>query len=220
MNEPETALTLLGLTAASGDLVKIVLGGVGGALLKPIAEGVLPGLVVWKDQQIERRRQLVVEAAVMVDGSGGIGTVIPGGILFKVLEHSDFTEDHELRTKYAALLANTSLKPGAILPAFVGILGELSPPEVRILDAVARFPQGDYNTSLVQSRIRSVQGSLTVGQLRLGITNLDRLNLATSDLTPPGLDPLTDEEFLGRRIMLTRFGRAFVDSCTPPSRQT
>jgi hypothetical protein len=51
-----------------------------------------------------------------------------------ILQHASVEDDHEMQSRWAALLANNSATPDKVLPGFPRILSELSPLDVRILD--------------------------------------------------------------------------------------
>ena len=135
-----TAVVILGLTGASKgvveDFLKRVLGPIGDAsgkvLSRPIEE--------WHRRRVERAARLTTDAATMLEEAGTEAVVVPGRILWPILERGSIEEEESLGRRWAALLANAADARGQVdvNPAFVRILAELTPREVAELDRVWR----------------------------------------------------------------------------------
>lgn len=99
----------------------------GGAIAHPIVE--------WQKRRVERARSIVEDAARLVHDAGSVPQPVPGRVLMPLLERASLEEEDSLRAKWVRLLA-TAATPEAIgvLPAYVSILSELSPPEAALLD--------------------------------------------------------------------------------------
>jgi hypothetical protein len=199
------AATIVGLSVAAKpalDLVKDFLGRVlaptGDALGKSLAHPI----VEWQKRRVERATALVAEAAAVVAEGGGEPQPVPARLLFPILEKGSLEEDEALRERWVSLLANASLKPSAILPSFVAILGELSPLEAAVLSHLYQLRlQGPTLVSAVELR-NMVEFKGRLGEMEMIITNLTRLALLRT--------PVSEEE----KYRLTRFGAEFVIACS------
>lgn len=210
-----SALVVIGLHSAPAATAAKLLERLLAPSFDAVGEALVPtSLRVWKEQRDRRAVEILNKTGQIIDSGKQSPTPVPGRILWPILEHGSLEDDSDLRSRYAALLATASIAPADVLPAFVSVLAELSSAEVGILAAVRSSHDGDYNPSRGSARLAEVQQGLSVDQLRLAVTNLVRLNLATSDLDPAGLDVLTNDEFLQRPFILTRFGVAFVGACS------
>jgi hypothetical protein len=225
MFDPVTgAVIIVGLKYVGqpgAELVKDFLG----KILTPVAE--TSGEVLahpikeFQRRRVDRANQLVIDAATIADKSGLVVHEVPGRILWPLLEKGSVEEDDELRRKWAQLLANActdSSSTPQVLPAFVHILGELSPLEVRILDwllttydtpVVVQSPEAEENNT------RPTLGSLLehfeidVNEALLLCINLERLSLLTLIHTPIA-EPA---QFM---IIIHPFAIHFVRMCRTP----
>jgi hypothetical protein len=206
MTDPLTgAATIVGLTVVAkpaAELVKDFLGRVlaptgdafGQSLAHPIAE--------WQKRRVERASRLVTEAAAVVSQVGAEPQPVPGRLLIPILEKGSLEEDDDLHDRWVNLLANASLKPGAILPSFVAILGELSPLEATVLSHLYRLRlEGPMLVNPVELR-NMIQFRGRLSEMETIITNLIRLALIRT--------PVSEED----KYRLTRFGAEFVIACS------
>lgn len=212
------------------------LGGRGGsfidAYLKPLAtyegERLLDKYKKWRGQNLG-----VVggQTQDMVDAAGFTPVAVPGRILFPILDYASFEEDDELRTKWAALLANAGA-PGPenrILPGYAEILRQLTPGQAKILDWFydtfgARISSG---IPLIGSKFKEINQQ----DLVLFLSDFQRLQLieehrqivsvpyggTQTERAAPGTtisQPNTKRDYLF--IQLTPVGIGFVEACRPP----
>jgi Abortive infection alpha len=137
--------------------------------------------------------------------------VVPERMLVPLLESASLEEDRELCRVWALLLANMARNPEGVLPAFVSILGELSPTEARLL---ASWATGSADVKLLSNNYHTNQQSLAVvgdvSELRLILTNLERLLLIAPSLHASEFDKHGDDTFLMMYVRLTRFGARFA----------
>jgi hypothetical protein len=117
----------------SAELVKDFLGKILAPTGEAVGTAIAHPIVEWQKRRIERGQKVVEEAAVLVESHGAEPDAVPGRVLLPLLEKASVEEDEDLRQQWVALLANASMTPENVLPAFIAILGELSPVEARLL---------------------------------------------------------------------------------------
>jgi Abortive infection alpha len=136
-------------------------------------------------------------------------------MLVPLLEKASLAEEGELQRIWASLLANMARDADSVLPAFISILGELSPREVRILSAMAG---GESDVTTMANNHHSMQDIVdiagSVAELRLLINNLERLQLAIPGNNAQAYDGQPDSQVLVGIIRLTRFGASFILACS------
>jgi hypothetical protein len=91
----------------------------GTALAHPVLE--------WQKRRVGKGNEVLLAAAQKVQEAGVDAHAVPGRLLMPILEKSSLEDDPDLTERWSTLLANAAMAPGAILPSFVTILGELSP---------------------------------------------------------------------------------------------
>ena len=137
--------------------------------------------------------------------------------LMPLIEYSSLEEDVGLSEKWAALLANAANPETSknIRPAFVEILKELTPIEVKILDDI-------YNKITITTRNNIQHDPVTrdyiiekfqleIDEYDVLIENLIRVNLCM----PPSVGGLTFGPIYRNisEIKLTALGIAFIEAC-------
>lgn len=193
-------------------------------------------IVDWQKRRVERALTRIEEAARIVHGSGGEPQPVPPRLLMPILEKASLEEDSELSERWAALLANSAMDPGGVLPAFVSILGELSPLEARFLRRIHSLwaeseslglqlrsnapevmshdhPRYSRIVELRDARVVSALRShfaLTKDQSSVIVANLERLSLVR--LVAIGNSRSTREE--RNYITLKKFGESFMEACS------
>jgi hypothetical protein len=145
-------------------------------------------------------------------------------LLAPLLESASLEDegDETMQDLWAALLANAAAgdRGAEVLPSFVTILAELTPPQATLLDAIYTDPPA---TRPQTSRTRWVRESVDAsdGEFALWLGNLARLDLCAISGPPPiGLSPgSTDWEnaYLTHGLQRTEWGNAFVSACRAPS---
>ena len=177
-------------------------------------------------QRVERRYALLERGTTLVMEVGESPKPVPGRLLFPILEHGSSEEDETLFERWAALLANASIRQDHVLPAFAGILSDLSPAEARLLERIfavdiesawleettRRAAEGDANQRLStlrdESLIESLARYLRIDETRVRLLcdNLERLKLIH--------DFASERDGFKRCVSLTFFGFSFMEACT------
>ena len=199
-------------------------------LLGPAIEGAEAPLIAWRDLRLrnaielaDRAAELAVELAAESDEDIH---AVPNRLLVPILERGSLEDDSEVREKWAHLLANSAVNPERVLPAFVVILTQLSPLDVRILDYIhplCRLRNAMtwlFKGTALRRAQEFVESRLNIGaitsQVNIGAhnefmaaqTNLRRLML---------VDELQILYAEGDRVNyvldLTPFGREFLSVC-------
>jgi hypothetical protein len=188
-------------------------------LLEPTFKAAGEWLAVPVEMRRDKRRlratKVVEESARQLQQSGDEPKAIPERMLIPLLEKASLVEEEELQHVWSSLLANMARNPEGVLPAFVGILGELSPIEVRLL---ASWAQGSSDVKILANYHHTNEESLKVvgdlSELRLILTNMERLMLIVPSQHASEFDKHGDETFIGLFVRLTRFGARFILACS------
>lgn len=208
-----------------------------GPSARAVGKGIAAPFEAWAERRVEATKSVIIDAALRVQEARGTPRAVPGRILMPLLEKASLEEDQELRRRWVALLANASLRPAAVLPAFVAILGELSPKEARLLEHIYRhsLEWADHQkrypfnspTNSEESNERGVQlisalqqsGLVTAfadcegTELLVYQANLERLNLVERGSYA---STAWEIEVADWPITTTPFGNAFVAACMAP----
>lgn len=243
MNIEEVALVIAGLKYAgppAAELVKDCVTRVVSPSLDAIGRMLAQPLLDLEQRRIARANDVLIGAAELLVDAGARPQGVPGRVLWPLLQRASVEENDELRRRWKALLANASIVPDAVLPAFVSILGELSPPEARLLQEIynrsmkyeqhsRRFPPGSAaNTaeggrlgaeileSLRDSQLLQVLDPLEHEGFLVYQANLERLNLVRQG----GYAGSTWEaDHIDWPIVTTPFGDAFMAACMAPAQR-
>jgi hypothetical protein len=182
---------------------------------KAAGEGMAVGLKTWKAKRELRMGKILDETARQLKASGDTPKVVPERMLVPLLEKASLVEEEELQHVWASLLANMARNPEGVLPAFVSILGELSPTEVRLL---ASWSKGSGDVTELSNFHHTNQESLTlvvnVSELRLVLANLERLLLIVPSQHASEFDKHGDDSVMGQFVRVTRFGARFILACS------
>jgi hypothetical protein len=203
---------------------------IGQALAHPILE--------WQKRRAARAEAVIQEAAMQLHAAGLEPQPVPGRILMPLLEKASVEEDETLRTRWIRLLASAASRGNAIPPAFVSILGDLSPTEARFLELAH-----DHYLKNTRNEVypHSLAGSLDVdkGEAFMAVDNIERLGLWRQTGTSVNVDdiakslaPSKDPVVLTLRksaimvqertgvFVFTTLGLAFLEACLPHDRKT
>lgn len=135
MDAPTAAALIMGIqivgkpaTDVAKDLIVRLLG--------PSVDVAGDELKTWVQNRIARGHDTVITAGTMVEKAGREVRPVPGRILMPILEHASIEEDDDLRTKWAALLANAATPEFGtyVLPAYAEILRQITPVQAKMLD--------------------------------------------------------------------------------------
>lgn len=224
----------------SAELVKDFIG----RILAPPADAIgaiaAHPIVEWQKRRVERGEQVVEHASVLVQQAGKEPKAVPGRLLLSILEHSSVEEEPDLSRAWVALLANASISPTHVLPAFPKLLSELSPLEARLLQYLydihvsenrtrSLFPNHLHDERRLDTdkqqleKLREARGDREI-RYRLGIDSSDIYNVITENVERMSLIRRTPdygdapEKYEGHSwgISLTTLGQAFVKACRPP----
>ncbi|MGD9904284.1 MAG: Abi-alpha family protein [Vicinamibacterales bacterium] len=230
------------LGPAAGDVVKKFLNRVLAPAGDAIGETIAHPIVEWQNRRIERAAGVVADAALLLEREGIEPQAVPGRILMPLLERASIEDDAELRERWVRLLAAAASGDSNALPAYVSILSELSPQEVRILDWLYRHTktQGPSGVVFIESTRTRALNSLDVSAdlLPVLLGNLVRLGLARHPVEVLGSDierffdrrtyqieegyddipPADDFDavHVEERFSMTELGAAFVEACSYP----
>lgn len=208
MEEPSTSLAVLEKEA--GGLLSRIFG--------PACDEI--GLAFQESLRVYRLKnsvRVLRKARQFLEKAGVEPQSVAPRLLVPLLEGAALEEDENLSDKWAALLANflNPVSHAKVLPGFVNILTQLSPPEAKMLDLLLERWNGD------EDRNGHLQASYLVEELAIsGVEyevmsrNLIRLGLCRHFVsprldTPDGYDPDCS-------IYLDQFGIAFVEACQAP----
>jgi hypothetical protein len=228
-----TGLTTLGRPSAE-ESAKLVADFIR-ALLLPTAQAVGGSVADWAKDIVARGTTVVLDAAKTAQDLGVKPKPVPASLLVPLMAKASLEEDENLHERWVELLANAAMKPGSVLPAFVHILGEMSPLEARLLKKVhevsshpvlTKFSASHpMNTAADHQLLGNVLKDVTHNALmqHLGISqehvhdtylvmigNLERLQLIHHGYIGGPVDAL----MLDSNILLTEFGKAFMQACT------
>ncbi len=203
-----------------------------GPSARAIGKGIAAPIEAWAERRVKSASDTVFTAARTIADSGGTARPVPGRILGPLLEKSSLEEEPDLRARWAALLANASMTPDAVLPSFVSILGELSPIEARLLQRIYELSiqyapivartnnpnntEADHLRSkqiidaLTQESLMESVGVLSASAFIVYATNLERLMLISQG------DADSDLPGANWPIVTTSFGDAFMAACMTP----
>ena len=126
----------------------------------------------------ERQLKLIEKAAWMIQSAGYQVTVVPQNILLSILDHASVGDSEQLHTAWAALLANAARQEDSpkVIPLFVEILRQLSPPDVKFLLSLHDFVEQEYGTDYDSLEILAAQSialgtdvDLLIKYLKLGL---------------------------------------------------
>ncbi len=156
---------------------------------------------------------------------------VPPRVLLPTISFASLEDNDGLQDKWAALLANAAANSDTIPPTFPDILRQLSPFEVRILDALYDPFIGHVDETHIDvyedlQKLRKHLEShdvLTTKQENkdfiMCIDNLERLGMIRRVHSGPGTDgfltPAIDQ-LDWDRYYTTRLGTRFTNACRPP----
>jgi Abortive infection alpha len=205
------------------------------AVLEPIGEALGTELLdryrSWRGKNVA---EVVTAADDMAKEAGYAPSVVPGRVLWPLLEGASIEEDDELKKLWATLLANAADPSNLrnVTPAFVSILKELPPGEAKMLELVytMRAASGDLREGIIrvpnQPDGSTLEFPLPYGDFQVLSDNLHRLGLvdfkfgvtperAPSPLPLPLQRPPTFSK-LYEGLPLTPLGRQFMAAVTRP----
>jgi hypothetical protein len=214
-NDIATSILAIGVAKEGPKLVADLVRDLAGPAFKAAGEGLAAPIQYWRDKRILQGKKVLEETARQLEASGDAVRQVPVRMLVPLLEKASLEEEPELCRVWAALLANMARNPEGVLPAFVSILGELSPTEVRLL---ASWATGSAEVKLLANAHHTNRESLDVvgdvAELRLILANLERLLLIVPSQHASSFDTHGDETFLAEHVRLTRFGARFILACS------
>lgn len=203
---------------------------IGAAVAQPIVE--------WQKRRVERAAEIITEAAALAEQQGAEPRAVPGRILMPLLERASVEDDPDLKDRWVRLLAGAATGASRTLPAYVAILSELSPEEVRLLDWVYRSSRKQYEGRFYFGEVRGglASESLQVSQglMPVIVGNLVRLGLVRHPIEISGYDIESivesresqihggysrtragdfDAAYDEGRFAMTDLGGAFVEAC-------
>lgn len=231
-------LVILGLSYAGKEAVAVVgefVRDVFGASARAAGKGLAAPIEVWAERRAENAKRVIVEASQLVQESGGTASAVPGRVLMPLLEKASLEENDELHERWVALLANAAMNPEVILPAFVSILGELSPVEARLLrrlfelgaeirymdDALDSPTRTPADSGHQLKRRRDLAESQRFMQLiaHCRVDNVQKALILLANLARLGLVVMSgviERPHTVTRVRLSKFGKAFIQACSAP----
>jgi len=202
-------------------------------LMGPVAEEV--GLLLQdKVRSYRLRNQLVVlgKTQDMLNQAGIEPKSVPLRVLVPLLDGAALEDDDNLSTKWAALLANAATPEYSVnlIPSFSNILSQLSPRDVKILDALLKErwyhkskPENIYlfafrPTIQEPTNLSDEEYDLSVDNIvRLGlcVTNTSALPVAVQQDLQKLHD--LDRKLIRRDVLIaTQLGFEFLKACSQP----
>jgi hypothetical protein len=131
------------------------------------------------------------------------------------MQHVALNDSEVLARTWTNLLTSAALARESVPPSFISILGELSPAEAQLLASWATGrPDID---SMIRTRHANAESITTVGdfgEVRMILSNLERLMLLVPSQHASTFDTIDDEHFIPESVGLTRFGARFILACS------
>jgi hypothetical protein len=163
--------------------------------------------------------EVFAKARAMMPAQAEPGVDVQPGRILRLLESASLEEDDGLQTRWAALLANTVIAkdPLRVLPSFTGILAQLLPEHVKVLDAMHDAYVQDPAGRMAQREDLMKVSGLSRDDYTLLVEDLDRLKLVEHGyevMAPEGGG--SNLAATHKMLRLTSFGLTFVVACTPP----
>ena len=188
-------------------------------LLAPFVEGGEYFADIIRGRRAERQIKMLTRALAMLDESGLAPGWVPAKTLVPLLEFAGLEDDEDMQERWAALLANAAVGDAGreVVPSFVRILQELSPPEAKMLDWLAGLPDGSPVAELMG--VAGFTGAAREWRYPYDVyvENLERLGLTTADILGPHLSLAGPVD---SPVRVSRLGAAFVAVCTPPAAES
>ncbi|WP_231403253.1 Abi-alpha family protein [Hymenobacter guriensis] len=193
---------------------------------------------------IIKQVQLYSKADAMLKDSGVVPHQVESKILLPLVEAASLEEDDSLFNKWAALLANAAVyQTGAIQPAFVEVLKQLTPRQAYMLDTLFRLAPGDLPPSQPTifgaftprpfgfeaymkevGAYGNVEGEINQDAYNatfLDLDNLFRLRLFIGPDNMIATKSITEKRarigYSSKTLALTHFGHSFIVACQPPT---
>lgn len=215
MNDLATGALVLASLKTAHDALKPLLG----RLLGPAADEL--GAVLQDRARMYRlanQLKMLSKVQEMFRGAGIEPEAVPLRVLLPLLEGASLEDDENLSSKWAGLLAHAAHpeQREKVHPSFVRILGELSPKDALVLDALwqgTRDTPEERSTTLMPQQIMALGSGMTRLEAQIVSENLWRLRLCASGTTVLRVD----SEGVGpdSEIALTFLGRSFLRACEP-----
>jgi hypothetical protein len=190
------------------------------------------------EQALERAKQVASTAAAQLKAVGREPQPVEPKLLLPLVQAASLENDPSLADLWAALLANAADPKGTIHvePAFVEILKQLNPLQVKVLDTLLvmiRPILGNYTNYpfLPYSHIvKRLPSGYQDRELDVARDNLIRLGLFNAqgsfDMTKASVDEELAKDRVGgalkmqsngnHNVILTALGTAFLEACMPP----
>lgn len=167
----------------------------------------------WPKKNLHGADGVVTAAAKQLNDAGLPPQLVPGRILWPLLESAVLEEEPDLSLRWASLLANAASPTAAeneILPGYIEVLRQLTPKHALILDWLYKENR-EVNADVIRQAFE-----LSIDRYALFMADFQRLML----LRPTGTqfqDAWIHERY--RMVKLTTFGFYFVRSCLPPTQE-
>lgn len=201
------------------------LGGFLARFLAPPLEQVSEMATDWLGQRRFERQVRLAERTVEFLTERGLDRptrAVPPSIALPLIEEASLEEDDWMQDVWAQLLANAADASSGveIKRAFVAMLSEIGPLEVRILETLYEIPEGDQTHGIMTVRLPDeayARASSRGGLERAGLPA--EVDVALGNLVRLGC--ISAAGTLGGGVTLsvvyqTPLGRAFVEACTAP----
>jgi hypothetical protein len=236
MDAPTAAAIMTGLATVgkpAAELVKDFLGRILAPTGDAAGQAMAHSIAEWQKRRVERANDTVRATAILIAESEVEAHSVPGRVFWPLIERASLEEDEELHNRWVHLLANASAAPASVLPAFVSILGELSPLEARLLRRIyelgseiglieeeLRSPtRNPLESSRHMKRKQDLAGSQRFKDLLAycQIESVEEGLILVSNLSRLGLLIVSGETELPHtvtRIRLSKFGKAFTKACS------
>lgn len=204
----------------------------GGFIAKYIAGPLEQAMGIWEDKLKYRRWENQIKladkarSALRARGLDGPTRIVELNIAIPLLEEASLADSDELQDRWAMLLANAADANGPIIRrAYIGILSEMTPFDVLILDKIFEAdqtflptkdgPVAEIWTHMLPDEVRILglakpphdPADMPV-DVEISLGNLARLGLIASAMAFGG-------NALMSAVSMTGLGRQFVVSCRP-----
>lgn len=225
MNEQEKAIQAV---AKATEQAIIAAREVGGFIARFVSGSLEQGMGIFEDRlryiRWERQVRLMQRSQefLQMNGLPAPTRVVPLKIAIPIMQGGSLEENDDLQDRWAALLVNAASADfhGEVRRAYVVILEQLTPLDVRILDVLYSLPfDKSQHNGIVTGNLplsASVAGekelalSMPAEEVVIALSNLARLGCIRPGMTWGG-----GESF--ERVNPTLSGKAFVECCRVPN---
>ncbi|MFH0728784.1 MAG: Abi-alpha family protein [Pseudomonadota bacterium] len=169
--------------------------------------------------RFKNKVNLVLKAKAFLEGKAIDPKRVLPKVIAPLLEAGSLEGEHDMKDRWAAMLASAASEPKSVPPAFPKILSELSSTEAKILEGMADRVHNQVGWFASGEEIREVH-KLATWEYEVLMGNLVRLNLCRPaqelEYQTDSTTTRINEWQSYQQIEFTRLGYRFVEACRAP----